>query len=156
MNLESLASAKSFVAGGFTHSYCRSQALWIGGRDFHMTGYTLVIICTPLEYVGEENVSVFVVFLHFNWNNMPVVWAFAVYFLKSPLNQFMKSMEVVVQDCRKDSCKETFISTGKKKQCEYYDFLFKCTSLIVVNKRNYFWVFLSSNITIWILSKYSL
>ena len=30
----------------------------------------------------------------------------------------------------------------KKKQCKYYDFLFKCTSLIVVNKRTDFLVFL--------------
>ena len=66
----------------------------------------------PLEYVGEKNVPVFVLFLLFHWN-MPVLLVFAVYFLESPLNQFTKSMEVVVQDCKKDSCKENFISTEK-------------------------------------------
>ena len=86
--------------------------MWIGGRDLHMTGYTLVIICMLLEYVGEKNVPVFVLFLLFHWN-MPVLLVFAVYFLESPLNQFTKSMEVVVQDCKKDSCKENFISTEK-------------------------------------------
>ena len=86
--------------------------MWIGGRDLHMTGYTLIIICMPLEYVGEKNVPVFVLFLLFHWN-MPVLLVFAVYFLESPLNQFTKSMEVVVQDCKKDSCKGNFKSTEK-------------------------------------------
>ena len=65
-----------------------------------MTGYTLVIICMLLEYVGEKNVPVFVLFLLFHWN-MPVLLVFAVYFLESPLNQFTKSMEVVVQIARR-------------------------------------------------------
>ena len=43
------------------------------GRDFYVTNYTAVVICTGLEYFGEENVPVFITFLLFYRHNMPIL-----------------------------------------------------------------------------------
>ena len=59
-----------------------------------MTGFRLVISCMPLEYVGEENVPVFVLFLHFHWNNMPVLERGLYTFLNRPSTSSQKAWKL--------------------------------------------------------------
>ena len=79
----------------------------MGLGETYVTNYTVFVICTGLKYFGEENVPVFITFLLFYRHNMPIL---AVNSLVSSLNQLSKSIEVMVQCCKKDSTQENPVS----------------------------------------------
>lgn len=143
MNPESLASAKSFVAGGSRIAvvgarFCGLVAETSTWRAIHLSSSARL-----LSMLERRMSQCLYCFSTFTETTCQLFERLLYTFLNRPSTSSPKTWKLWSKIAGRILARKISYLQKKKKQCKYYDFLFKCTSLIVVNKRNYFWVFLS-------------
>ena len=142
-----MASTKSFVAGGsriviLRGRFCGLVAVTSTWRAIHLSSYARL-----LSMLERRMSQYFYCFSTFTGTTCKFFERLLYTFLLCPLPVHEKHGSCGPRLQEILARKISYLQ--KKKQCKYYEFLFTCISLIFVNKRNYFWVFLSKIYYFW-------